>query len=97
MTLVVLLAMATSAVAQEMVPVAPAVPAPVVAMPAPAVVAPAPVPVVTYYAPAPAYYYPPPAYVPAPWISPGPIVYGGGYTIRTRYFPYSVRTVVRAW
>lgn len=79
---------------------APVLAAPTYAVPAPPVVYPTPaplaVPMVSYYAPAPAYYYPPPAWVPAPWISPGPFVYGG-YTVRTRYFPFAVRTTVRPW
>jgi hypothetical protein len=89
--------------------VAPAAPLPVESWPVPtttyyapttAYYTPAPVmvpaPTVTYYAPAPVYYYPRPAVVAAPLAWPAPVV-PGGYTVRTRYFPYSVRTVVRAW
>jgi hypothetical protein len=110
LTLVLVLGATTGALAQEMVPLNTAVVSPPVPyyapVPVPAVTyyppaAPvayyAPAPRVTYYAPPPAYVYPQPAVVAAPVVAPLPYPYYGGYTIRTRYYPFSTRTVVRAW
>jgi len=64
---------------------------------------PAPVPVVTYYAPAPPVYVAPAPVVPyysyyapavMPYAYPAPVVYGSPVVVRARVYPY--RTVVRA-
>jgi hypothetical protein len=110
LTLVLVLGATTGAMAQEMLPNSAAVVSPQVAYYAPAPVPAvtyyppaalvayyAPAPTVTYYAPPPAYVYPAPAWVARPVVAPLPYPYYGGYTVRTRYFPFSTRTVVRAW